>query len=176
MNINFLTSNQNKLLEIQEILGDVADVNMRFIELDEIQSSDAEKVLFHKIEQAKNALPGEYFIVEDTCLYLGQNKDIGPLIKFLPNERVVMAYQGEEAEAVCSIGCSDGLLFQGILMGKIVQPRGNNGFGWDHIFQPAGSQKTLAEMSKEEKNSISMRKIALIKFRDYLIENNNPAK
>ena len=46
----------------------------------------------------------------------------------------------------------------GTLEGTIAEgPRGSNGFGYDPVFIPKGSQKTLAEMSENEKNSISHR-------------------
>ena len=37
------------------------------------------------------------------------------------------------------------------------EPRGDNGFGYDPIFQPLGSALTTAEMSAEEKDAISHR-------------------
>ena len=46
--------------------------------------------------------------------------------------------------------------------------RGSNGFGYDPVFMPDGFSKTFAEMSAEEKNSISHRKIALKKLLDFL--------
>jgi XTP/dITP diphosphohydrolase len=47
-------------------------------------------------------------------------------------------------------------------------PRGERGFGWDKIFKPKGYDKTLGEMSLDEKNKISMRKKALVKLKNYL--------
>ena len=44
-------------------------------------------------------------------------------------------------------------------------PRGNNGFGFDEIFELEDG-KTLAELSNEEKNNISSRKIALEKLKE----------
>ena len=46
--------------------------------------------------------------------------------------------------------------------------RGENGFGFDEIFE-LESGKTLAELSQEEKNNISARKIALEKLKNELI-------
>lgn len=45
--------------------------------------------------------------------------------------------------------------------------RGNNGFGFDTIFE-LECGKTLAELSADEKNSISSRKIALEKVKKFL--------
>ena len=48
--------------------------------------------------------------------------------------------------------------FEGVLKGRIADaPRGNGGFGYDPIFIPEGFDKTLAELSPEEKNHISHR-------------------
>ena len=45
---------------------------------------------------------------------------------------------------------------------------GDNGFGFDEIFElPNG--KTLAELSQEEKNKISARRIALEKIKNNII-------
>ncbi len=50
----------------------------------------------------------------------------------------------------------------GFMYGKVIaQKRGGNGFGYDPIFIPSGFTQTLAELSGEEKNAISHRKIAL---------------
>ncbi len=61
------------------------------------------------------------------------------------------------------------ILFEGILKGAIADaPRGTNGFGYDPIFIPEGSIKTLAEFTAEEKNKISHRGIAVVKLVEYL--------
>ncbi len=39
-------------------------------------------------------------------------------------------------------------------------PRGGNGFGWDVLFVPQGSERTFAEMSSAEKDSLSHRRRA----------------
>ncbi len=39
----------------------------------------------------------------------------------------------------------------------ILEPRGSNGFGYDPIFVPEGERRTMAELTPEEKDSISHR-------------------
>ena len=52
---------------------------------------------------------------------------------------------------------------EGVLNGEItLEPRGDNGFGYDPVFEVNG--KTLAELSFEEKTKISHRKIATEKM------------
>jgi len=59
--------------------------------------------------------------------------------------------------------------FKGEIWGQITEnKRGTAGFGYDPIFIPDGYDKTFAEMSPEEKNSISHRSIAVQKLVDFL--------
>lgn len=61
--------------------------------------------------------------------------------------------------------------FEGIVTGTIVQtPRGSNGFGYDPVFKPDGSDKTFAEMELTEKNLISHRALAVKKLVNFLRE------
>lgn len=60
-------------------------------------------------------------------------------------------------------------LFDGICKGTITaQKNGNEGFGYDPIFQPEGYKKTFAEMSLEEKGAISHRALAIQKLISFL--------
>lgn len=59
-------------------------------------------------------------------------------------------------------------LFEGAIPGRIVEPRGTGGFGYDPIFEHDGT--TFAEMSREEKNAVSHRGRALGKFADWFAE------
>lgn len=53
------------------------------------------------------------------------------------------------------------LFVEGIVNGSIaLSPRGTDGFGYDPLFIPEGSQLTFAEMTAEEKNAISHRRRA----------------
>ncbi|AWI26171.1 non-canonical purine NTP diphosphatase [Flavobacterium pallidum] len=60
-------------------------------------------------------------------------------------------------------------LFTGILNGKITDGmRGDNGFGYDPVFQPEGYDRNLAEFSMEEKAAISHRGIAVKQLINFL--------
>ena len=60
-------------------------------------------------------------------------------------------------------------VFEGVCEGSIaLRPMGENGFGYDPIFQLEEDTKTMAELSSEEKNSISHRGKALKKVIDEL--------
>ena len=59
--------------------------------------------------------------------------------------------------------------FEGTLNGTILtEKRGAGGFGYDPIFLPDGYNKTLAEMSAEEKNQISHRARAIAQLVEFL--------
>ena len=59
--------------------------------------------------------------------------------------------------------------FEGVCKGRIIaERRGTEGFGYDSVFIPDGSDKTLAEMNMEEKNIFSHRKKATQKLIDFL--------
>jgi len=69
-------------------------------------------------------------------------------------------------QCVAAIAGPDGTIafFKGICPGRIIHaPRGNNGFGFDPVFLPQGYDKTMAEISLEEKNRISHRSQAVKK-------------
>ncbi len=67
-----------------------------------------------------------------------------------------------KAYAVIALADGTCLAGYGELTGKIIEkPAGENGFGYDPIFVPDGYDKTLAQMSPEEKNNISHRRKAI---------------
>ncbi|MDC0659274.1 RdgB/HAM1 family non-canonical purine NTP pyrophosphatase [Leisingera sp. SS27] len=56
-------------------------------------------------------------------------------------------------------------VFEGVMPGQLVWPiRGENGFGYDPMFQPDGYEITCAQMDPAEKNKISHRGKALALF------------
>ena len=61
------------------------------------------------------------------------------------------------------------LSFEGIIEGEIThEKKGANGFGYDPVFQPIESSITFAQMSMEQKNTISHRALALEKMISFL--------
>ena len=94
-------------------------------------------------------------------------------------EKVLSELNGEKSEAkfvsVIALVRPDGseITFRGECHGEIIfEKRGNNGFGYDPIFYVPSLEKTFAELTPEQKNSISHRKESLEKFSKYLKEEN----
>jgi XTP/dITP diphosphohydrolase len=59
--------------------------------------------------------------------------------------------------------------FAGVCAGRILdEERGAGGFGYDALFVPDGHAETFAEMTKEAKNRISHRALALAAFAAWL--------
>lgn len=70
---------------------------------------------------------------------------------------------------ICLIRDGKESLFEGIVNGEIIeQARGAEGFGYDPIFVPEGFSKTFAEMSMDEKNTISHRGRAIASLAAFL--------
>ena len=77
------------------------------------------------------------------------------------------------AKFVCTIVCifPDGRVIsaEGECRGAIAHmPRGAGGFGYDPVFLVNGTDRTMAELTPEEKNKISHRGVALGRFLDKL--------
>jgi len=175
MSLQFITGNKGKFEELHAIISDVEQID---IDLPEVQEIDARKIIEAKLTEALKDHNGQ-FIVEDTSLYYSKMNGLpGPFVKWflksVGNEglyKVAVTF-GVEASIKTIIGYANGShtieFFEGEVKGTIVSPRGENGFGFDPIFQPEGYTKTLAEMTMEEKNEMSTRKIAGVKLQEFL--------
>ncbi len=71
-------------------------------------------------------------------------------------------------DQVADEGVAPVKLFGGAVPGRIVDPRGEGGFGFDPIFEHDGT--TFAEMDATEKNAVSHRGRALAAFADWFAE------
>ncbi len=190
MRIVIATHNKHKVIEFKRILEPLGfevvsqtDANIDAVAVEDGKTF-AENSL-KKAETVKNAgnciaiaddsgicidafdgAPGIYsarFLGEDTP-YTEKNAIVLDKLRDVPeNER--------SARYVCAISCvfpnGDVISAEGICEGKIgYEPKGSNGFGYDPIFYVG--DKSMAEISDEEKDLISHRGIALRKFVDKL--------
>ena len=178
MRIIFATTNKGKLAEANKILG--VEVTGTPLDVEEIQSLDEEKVARAKAAECFKQI-GKPLIVEDTSLRFNALNGlpgtyISDFSKALGNNGLIHLLDGHTdrtAIAVVTIAYADEngniTTFQGSVNGSIAtSERGTNGFGWDPIFIPESCQKTFAEMTDDEKNTISMRAIALTKLKKYI--------
>ncbi|MEI0603187.1 RdgB/HAM1 family non-canonical purine NTP pyrophosphatase [Brachyspira alvinipulli] len=183
------TSNKHKLKEIEELfsgnaikeilpipsdIGEIIEDGKTFIENSLIK---ARAVYNHtKLPSladdsglcinALNGNPGIY-----SARYGGENlsyeEKMQMIIDELKNKKDRSAYF--ITSAVCVLDENYYIAVEGIVNGKIIEnPRGFDGFGYDPIFQPDGYNITYAEMSLEEKNSMSHRALAMKKMKDIL--------
>lgn len=179
ISITFVTGNQNKLREVQKILGDSINLVPVQIDLPELQG-EMDDISIEKCKIAAKHVKGPV-IIDDTSLCFNALGGLpGPYIKWflekIGNEglnRMLDGFVDRTGTAVCTFAfCrdenSEPILFKGRVKGSIVRPRGSTNFGWDPIFQPDGCSQTYAEMDSETKNKISHRCLALNALREFL--------
>ena len=189
--LNFLTGNQGKLSEAQDLLGPLGyeiqpfEIDGDIPDIIEPQSESLTTVALAKIAQGVELLAAsdrlhESLLVEDSGLFIDSLpefpgvysahvlKSVGceGILKLLDKEReahfktVAALWTGQAVE-----------VFVGTCMGKIsTEIKGQEGFGYDPIFVPndVDGDRTFAEMSADEKSSISHRGRALRALFDYL--------
>lgn len=166
------TGNINKLREFNEMLPVHLRLEQINIDLPEPQGVSLDEVVKTKALSAFEAT-GKFVLVEDSSLEISAWGGLpGALIKWfmqtVGNEgliRMLRPFELRTATAKTALAFYDGQqvrVFTGAVDGIIVtEARGTKGFGWDPIFQPIGSEKTFGEMTPDEKNKVSMRRMAL---------------
>jgi XTP/dITP diphosphohydrolase len=108
--------------------------------------------------------------------YAGPEKsDEANMEKVLEELSEVEAVEERSARFVCALALSvpgqKAKTVVGTCEGVIAkEPEGENGFGYDPVFIVSGLDKTMAQLSKEEKNKISHRANALKKLIDIIKE------
>ena len=188
MKILFATSNKNKAIEIRKMLPD----NMELLTLEDIKITEEIPETSDTIEG--NAKQKADYITKNFGLNCFAD-DTGLEIEALDGNPGVRSarYAGEERsdeanmEMVCKKLTAEmnrsarfktvialnidhqQYLFDGIVNGIIrKEKKGENGFGYDPIFEPENCGKTFAEMTMEEKNKYSHRARAIKKMIDFL--------
>jgi XTP/dITP diphosphohydrolase len=173
----FLSANENKLTEVKEMLEtEKIHVLAHAMRIDEIQSESMEKIVKDKVKKAYAKLKRP-LLVEQTGLLISDFGNLpGGLTQVfwdaLQADKFCQYFYGKgEVLAETVLAYCDGkriYLFSGSVKGIIVpEPRGDRTFQWDCVFQPEGQDQTFAEMPKEKKNEISMRRIALDQFHHF---------
>jgi len=173
----FVTSNEGKIKEAEMILA--IPINPWKADLEEIQSLDLEEIVKAKATKAFELVQKPLF-VDDVGLYVeAWNGFPGPFIKYIceavGNEGLLRMMKDEtnrQLVAKAAIGFHNGkevLTFMEEVKGTLAtEPRGESGWGWDPVFIPVSMEKTYAELTVEEKNAISHRRVVLESFKKYL--------
>lgn len=179
--ITLVSGNKNKAQEVERILQ--IPIKTLNLDIDEIQTMDQEKLTLHKLNEAFKVVKSPVLVDDVSFEVEVWNGFPGPFIKFLleskndPSLMLKMLGDEKNRKAIgrLAIGFHDGKtprVFYGEVHGNITkEARGDNGFGWDRVFIPEGKKQTFAEMEPELKDSVSHRRKALDKFKDFLIKN-----
>ena len=192
MTLYLVTGNQGKVREFSALIE--RPIEQLKIDLVEIQHTNPVEVTRYKLETAlRECMEREVegtIIVEDTSLELTclnglPGTGIKQFMERMGNEKLANLTEKMNdywATARTIIGVTRNPLppmsgaeyyfLEGATEGDIVRPRGTNGFGWDPIFKPIGSEKTYAEMTPEEKNAVSHRMKAVQELKKYLAQHN----
>lgn len=183
------SGNKGKIKETVEILKNYKIISMKEIGIDidvEEDQKTFEGNAIKKAETIAKQLNGKQCIADDSGIeieYLDgfpgvftkrwhegtdreRNLAIIEKLKGIPREKrkinfVTAIALSDGKETICEVGKIEGFVAEEV--------KGENGFGFDEIFELENG-KTLAELSQEEKNEISARRIALEKLRKRLME------
>lgn len=188
MQLVFASNNKNKIFEIQSILPDTIQI----LSLEDIGCHEEIPETANTIEgnailkanyvtanygydcfaddtglevEALNGEPGVY-----SARYAGEQRDsddnMTKLLDALANE----SNRNAQFKTVIALNLNgEQFLFTGIAEGQITLAKsGNQGFGYDPIFQPLGFKETFAQLPLEIKNKIGHRGKATQKLIDFL--------
>lgn len=181
------SGNAEKIKEAQEILKEfkITSIKDAGIDIDVEEDKDTfEGNAIKKAEVIANKLNGKKCIADDSGIeieYLNgfpgvitkrwfegtdreRNLKLIEKLKGVPKENRKIKFTtaialSDGKNTICELGIIDGFVAEEV--------RGENGFGFDEIFELENG-KTLAELTQEEKNQISARKIALEKIKQKL--------
>jgi len=198
MKIVLASHNQKKIKELREILaGYIPDVEI--LSLDDVGLT--EEIEESGTTFAENAFIKAHAAA--TSGYIGVGDDSGLEVYALDRAPGIYSarYSGEHGDDeannrlllhnlankqdrsgafVCCIACvfpedlTRGYYFEGRTEGEIINEyRGDGGFGYDPLFYYPPMDKTYAEMTAEQKNSISHRGKAMKLLVDFLVQHTN---
>ncbi|MFC6876671.1 non-canonical purine NTP diphosphatase [Flavobacterium myungsuense] len=188
MTIVFATNNTNKINEVQSMLPNTIELlSLSDIGCHEEIPETADTIEGNAILKANyvtqkygyncfaddtgleveslNGAPGVY-----SARYAGEQKcDDDNMNKLLQNLKDKPNRTAQFKTVIALNINGDQHLFTGIAKGTITfEKTGNQGFGYDPIFQPDGFKKTFAQFSLQEKGKVSHRGKATQQLIDYL--------
>ena len=177
MKLVFASNNSNKIKEIQQLLPSSFEIiSLQDIGCTEDIPETADTIEGNAILKANyvtqkygfncfaddsgleveilNGAPGVY-----SARYAGEPKnDDNNMNKLLENLKDKDNRTANFKTVICLNINGEQHLFTGIINGKIIDEKtGTNGFGYDPVFVPDGFTKTFAELTMQEKSSISHR-------------------
>ena len=188
MKLVFATNNLNKLAEVQKMLPttiellSLKDINC-FDDIEETATTlegNAQIKANHISEKygyncfaddtglevsALNGAPGVY-----SARYAGEPTNAENNMQKLLNELHNQTNRDAQFRtSICLNLNGEQFLFDGVCKGQILsEKQGEQGFGYDPIFQPESYKKSFAEMTAEEKNKISHRGLAIQQLVSFL--------
>ena len=179
MKILFVTHNEHKVREFNQILNGVATVEQLTDDYPEMRSDDPEEI----VKEAVKKLAEKYnkpVVAEDSGIFIKALNGFPGTCSAYSYEKIGLTgllklmdgTTDRECEYKSAVGyCEPGtepVSFLGTEKGKMAESiRGENGFGNDPIFIPEGSSETYAEMENVEESK-RFRRIAVLKLMDYL--------
>ena len=182
--IIFATGNENKMVEVREILKDLRAEVFSLKQAGINADVEENGTTFEENAIAKASVPAKYGyigVADDSGLCVdalggepgiysarysgGDDEDNNDLIlKKLENET------NRSAKYVCAIACvfpdhSSDFVVKGECYGQILRERcGDKGFGYDPLFYYEPFGKTFAEIDLAKKNEVSHRGVAMRHF------------
>ena len=172
MKLIFATNNQHKIDEVRAIIGsdiELLTLQQAGIDIDIPEPHNTIEANASEKSRTIHQLTGSNCFSEDTGLevrslngepgvksarYAGESRSFDRNIeKLLTNLAQYDDWSARFKTVVSLIINGDEHLFEGICEGTIIPyKRGTEGFGYDPVFVPAGSNKTFAEMDVTEKH------------------------
>jgi len=188
MKLIFATNNKNKVEEIKHLTNQkfqIFTLQEVGIDIDIPEPHDTLEANATEKSTTIYSLTNEAVFSEDTGLevaalngapgvksarYAGEGRNMQDNIDKLLHELKDKPSRAAQFRTVASL-IIDGkeYLFEGICKGHITTVQdGTNGFGYDPVFIPEGSDTTFANMDISEKNKFSHRKKAVQQLIDFL--------
>lgn len=173
----FISGNQHKADYLRKWLD--MPVEHQSVDLDELQSLSLKTVVEHKVKQAYDIVKKPVLVEDVGFTFEALGRLPGPLIKWFLEElgtegltRLASGLDHQKAHVSIMYAWYDGMhmhFFENHVQGTVApEPRGTNGFGWNAVFIPDGSDKTYAEMTDEEVRPFSVRAQAIEQLKAFL--------